>query len=227
MRNSFFATIAAAALAVAGSAQAATLNGAFNVTAVNVLNRTSAQSEATITNFTNALLAAQATSPGYKYDDFTYTGDIDFETRVGASTTIQDWLKTGKNGALSDLDAGFGGLQQSKGSIGDGTATTTFYLFVAQFAIGPSDFTVEHDDGFAIFKDATRIGGYLGPNTVRTTSVDGYPGGSPFRLLYVATNSDPSILNADIAPVPLPAALPLLAVGLAGLGVMRLRRKAA
>lgn len=71
-----------------------------------------------------------------------------------------------------------------------------------------------------------RIGGFLGPNTVRTTVVSGDDGGA-LDILCVATNHDPSILNVDVAPVPLSAALPLLTVGLGDLGLLRLRRRAA
>ncbi len=232
MKKSFFAAAAVAILGMLGSAQAATLGGSFNVTAVNVLNRNSAQSQATNSNFQAALAQAMLGTSGYAYDVFNYTGDLDFKTTNGpsgnASTKISQWLATGVSGAVSGLNATFGALQQSKGSISANSATTTFYLFERLAYLGAGNFSVTHDDGIAVYDDNAYLGGLVGPTTVKTTAVNNFTGGK-FSILYVATNSDPSVLkvDADLAPVPLPAAFPLLALGLGGLGLMRARRKAA
>jgi len=225
MKNSFLAAAAATIIAMAGSAQAATLSGTFDVTAVNITNVNALQSEATMDNFNTAMLSGVS-------DAFTYVGSLDFSTKVGAATTVASWLATGVansiGGSVSDLDPTLAGKRLSKRNFfaNPGTATTTFFLFTLTSFLGRSGFTVIHDDGIALFDDGVRRGGFLGPNSVRTTKVSGFNGGE-FSILYVATNSNPSILNVDVAPVPLPAALPLLAVGLGGLGLMRLRRKAA
>jgi hypothetical protein len=91
----------------------------------------------------------------------------------------------------------------------------------------PADFTIVHDDGVAVFDDAAEIGFNRGPTGETTTFVEGF-NGCTLEFLYVATNGNPSILEVDASPVPLPATAPLLAgaLGLAGWAVRR-RRKAA
>jgi hypothetical protein len=223
MKTIISAAFAAATLC-AGMASAATLSGTFDVTVVNVTNLNSAQSQATLANY-NAALAGTLGDGNevFNFDTFTYTGALDFETRNGNATTIAGWL-TSKGVTLpADLDATVGGLQQSKSNINDGSATTTFYLFDLVSPLGAADFTVVHDDGIAIFDGGVLVGDRVGPTAVKTTKVTGFDGGD-FELLYVATNNDPSILNVDVSPIPLPAGLPLLAVGLGGLVALRRRR---
>jgi hypothetical protein len=231
--KSLLAAAAFSFLGMLASAQAATLSGSFNVTAVNVTNLNSAQSQATRANFDAALLGnLGGLSSMYASDTFTYTGAINFATNAGpggnSATTIGSWLATG-GGMLSGLDATFAGLQQSKGSIGSGTATTTFYLFESVLdVVGVAGAKVRHDDGFAIFRNGSAFAGIVGPTTVKNTTLASAFDRGRFELLYVATNSDPSILKVEgLAPVPLPAPVALLAAGLAGLGALRLRRKAA
>ena len=218
------AAIATAAMAT--SAAAATLNGDFTVTAINVTNLDSAESQATMTNFDLAMLGdLGGEDNGSSVSTFSYSGDLNFSTTDSTdSTTIADWLATGTNGTVTDLDGTFGDLQLSKPNIGNGTATTTFFLFETILNLA-GDFVVKHDDGMAIFDDGDRIGGRVGPNAVKTTDVFGFDGGE-FGLLYVATNGDPSILNVngDLAPIPLPATLPLLLAGMGGLAIMRRKR---
>lgn len=229
MRKSILAAAAVSLLAMMGTAQAATMNGTFTVTAVNVKNVNAAQSNATKAAFQAALAMMGAVS-----DVFTYKGDLKFSTsnnvpQGNSTTTIAQWLASA-GGTVTGLDLAFGGLQQSKGNVfaNPGTATTTFYLFERLAGLGKGEFKVRHDDGIEIYDDGTSIGGFFAPTSVRNTTVKGFDGGK-FSILYVATNSDPSILHVDanVAPIPLPAAFPLLAVGLGGLGLMRLRRKAA
>lgn len=229
MRNSIFAAAILGLVGMAGSAQAATMNGTFTVTAVNVKNVNAAQSNATQAAFQAALAMVGAVS-----DVFTYKGHLNFSTtnnvpQGNSTTTIKQWLDSA-GGTVTGLDAAFGGLQQSKGNVfaNPGTATTTFYLFERLAGLGKGDFKVKHDDGIEVYDDGVSIGGFFAPTSVRTTDVDGFDGGK-FSILYVATNSDPSILHveANVAPIPLPAAFPLLAAGLGGLALLRRRRKAA
>lgn len=235
MKIALTAALAAATL-FAGAANAALINGTFTVTAVNVTNVNSSESQATLANFDAALagtLGDGGTNPAsvYASDIFTYTGDLDFGTSNGNSTTISQWLASGTTGGVTEgamddtlLDATFGGLTNSSSSINNGTATTTFYMFeLTSAGLGASDLAIRHDDGVAVYEDGVLIGGTLGPTSVTNTAVDGF-GGGDFKLLYVATNNDPSILEVEATPIPLPAGLPLLAAGLGGLMVLRRRR---
>jgi len=209
---------------------AGTIAGDFNVTAVNVTDMNSTDSRATYENFLAAYDSVVTIDPE-KTDNFTYTGALDIGTYLSNAnsadhdaTTIEDWLLSG-GGAVSDLDDTFGDLQLSKDNIRHGTATTTFFLFESvldTYAAG--DLTIRHDDGVEVY-DAflNALGGFVGPNGVRTTEVDGFEGGA-ISFLYVATNGDPSVFNVDLAPVPVPASLPLLLAGFGGMAMLRRRK---
>jgi len=129
---------------------------------------------------------------------------------------------------VTNLDPSFGALQLSKGDIDDGTATTTFFVFVQNVPTGRARLTFTHADGFALYEvgafDAEEIGGFPGPDGILTTRVPPF-GPGIMEILYVATNSDPSVLKVETSPIPLPAGFPLMMAGLVGLGVLRLRRK--
>lgn len=212
-------TLLAGAVMIAGTvtASAATLTGTFNVEAANVSGVNSSQSEATVTNFDNAFAGT------YK-DTFTYTGALNFGTSDSSdATTIGDWLATG-GGTITTLDSTFADLQLSSPNINNGTATTTFFSFVMNIPSAVTEFAVRHDDGMTIYDDGTLLGGFQNPTSVRNTSVSGFDGGE-FRLIYVATNGDPSIL--EVSAVPLPAGGLLLLTALGGVAALRRRRKAA
>lgn len=224
MKHTILAAVAA--IAMAGAANAATLSGLFSVTAVNVTNLNSAQSEATKSNFDAAVAGTLGgVSSVYVQDTFTWDGALDF--RVGqpqtAAYTVDQWLLTG-SGTAAGVDATLGGSQLSFPNVNDGDATTTFFLFTLLSPLGATDFNVTHDDGIAIFDDGILRGGNVGPTSETTTSVMGFDGGE-FSLLYVATNGNPSILEVDATPVPLPASALLLIGGLGGLAAMRKLRK--
>lgn len=230
-----------AAATLAGSvAGAATLSGTFLVGAVNVTNLNSTESRATLSNYLSALELALSGTGAFAdgdsvavLDTFDYTGDIDF--RVGGPQketpySVEDWVKTG-TGIYSGLDDPLASTQLSFPNIGNGSATTTFFLF----ALLSSDldmarvtgFDVTHDDGVRFFENGTSIGGVNGPTSVRNTEIPSFGGGT-LEILYVATNGNPSILEVDarVSPIPLPAGAWLLLGGLGALGALR-RRKAA
>lgn len=207
---------AVAAVAIAGSAQAATLQGTFTVDIYQRLNANSAESRALPGNL----------DPAEFLETITYTGKIDFATRAGSSTTIGSWLATGVDGIVTGLSAGVAALQLSKANIGTGSATTTFFDFVGVFTSGFNS-VARHDDGISVYDDGVQIANRANPTSVVNTNVNGFDGGE-WRLIYAATNSDPSILkvtgdNLPTTVVPVPAALPLLLVGLGALAVVRRR----
>lgn len=221
MKKTLLVAIAAALISTSASF-AATVSGEFFVQAVNAVNLNRGQSRAT---FAHAQAAATAGGTG---SQFTYTGDLDFGTFDRRDrTTIADWLNTGVNGSVTGLTPAFGDLQLSKPDIAKDTATTTFFIFSLRSPpLLPGDFTIRHDDGVAVFEDGIRLGGFEGPNGVRTTDVSGYNGGF-LQFLYVATNGDPSVLKVDhIAPIPLPASAWLMLAGVGGLAAMRRRKRA-
>jgi hypothetical protein len=98
-------------------------------------------------------------------------------------------------------------------------------------------FSVQHDDGVSLFVAGTETttctiancpGDLLPtsaamPTNSALTSVSIGPG--TYDLWYAAVNGLPEILQASSTAVPLPAALPLFASGLVGLGLLGWRRK--
>ncbi len=221
MFKKFLAT-GLAIVAMVGAVNATTLSGVFTGIAINATNLTAAQSQATAANFNAAGAMA-----GSNQMNFTYTGALNFGTFDGTdSTTIGDFLASG-GGSLSGLSigaAGVLGLQNSMPDIGAGTATSTFYLFQMMLPDAITRLSITHDDGVNVFDDFSFIGGFNGPNGVRTTDVMGFDGGN-LSFIYVSTNGDPSVFR--VAAVPLPAGVILLMGGLGGLAALRRRQRAA
>ena len=220
----------AATTSISAGSVTGTFGGDFSVTAYNVTNLSSSQSQASVANW-DAVSAPGSMFGGadsvISTDTFTYSGVLDFGTSSGTSTTIASFLGSG-SGTVSDLDLSFGNLQNSKGSIGNSTATTTFYLFEGLSAFTAGTFDIAHDDGVLVLDDGVELGGRAGPTSQVGTSVSGFNSGI-VSFLYVSTNSDPSVLrvDSDVSPVPLPAGVLLMGTALAGFGVMRRRKKAA
>ena len=151
-----------------------------------------------------------------------YNGALDFNIGAGnsASTTIGDFLNSG-SGTFTGFDQAVLDLTLSTPTFQD----TTIFSFVANFADGFSG-SVLHDDGVSVLDDGTVVAASTAP-TIAITTGFGFDGGD-FNLIYVAANGNPSILEVEVSPVPVPAALPLFLAGFGGLGLMaRRKRKAA
>ena len=202
----------------AGAASAATLSGTFSINIYQTVGANAAQSAATVAN-----LAASTF-----LDSIVYNGDLNFATSVGDTTTIGSWLATGVGGTVFGLDPLVAALQQSKGNITNTTATTTFYDIVGVFTSGFNS-VIRHDDGISVFDDGNALFASAAPTAVTTSNVNGFNGGT-WRLIYAATNSDPSVMRVtgDNLPsaVPVPAAGLLLLGALGGLALLRRRKKA-
>ncbi|WP_162933006.1 VPLPA-CTERM sorting domain-containing protein [Roseovarius sp. EL26] len=213
------AAIAVATATFASAASAATLSGTFSIDIYQRTNVDAAGASATLANVAAA---------GAKLDTITYTGDIDFGTFNGSdSTTIGQWLATGVNGSVLGLSAATSILQLSKPDIGSNSATATFFDITATFA-SAFDSVIRHDDGITLFDDGVQRVTSSAPTVVKNTFADGVNAfdGGEWRLLYVATNGDPSVLKVtgdNVPTIPLPAGLPLMFAGLGGLALLRRR----
>ena len=221
MKNTFIASTVAAIM-LSGAASAATLTGTFSIDIYQTLNATTQQSRAN---------EADGLSASTFLDSITYNGALDFGTYDSSdSTTIGDWLASG-GGTIWSLEDSTRDLQQSKPDIGSGSATTTFYDITGVFDLGAGfDSVIRHDDGFSTYDDGAFLAAYSNPTGVRNTDSDGFDGGV-WRMIYSATNGDPSVLKVTgdnlPSPVPVPAAGFLLVGALGGLGFAGRRRRKA
>jgi hypothetical protein len=215
----------AVAIATSSAALASTIGGSVTINIFQSTNTNTATASATDAN-----IAAST-----YLDTITYTGFLDFGTftqnnNPPDTTTIAQWLDTGVGGSYTGLDGSVGDLQLSKPDIGgSGTATTTFFEFLGLADAPGFTFDITHDDGFSFFDDGAAVASNAGPTSQTTQSGIVFDGGE-FRLIYAATNGDPSVLKlagqGTLAPVPLPAAGFLLVGALGGLAAVRRRRKA-
>jgi hypothetical protein len=156
----------------------------------------------------------------------TFTGDLKFST-AGSDVTIGDFFSSSLGSSNS-----FSATTLSKTISTSGFGTTTLFVFTGNTSNILAG-VITHDDGMSLYDGvgySNTVASAPYPVVATPTAYSGLLG--DWQLIYAEANGLPAVLNFDItrseAPptaTPLPAALPLFASGLGGLGLLGWRRK--
>jgi hypothetical protein len=161
------------------------------------------------------------------------TPDVTFSVATpfnfsGTGVTRSTWL--GSSGAFGITENTAGTLA---GLMSNGTISTLVEFTGFVSVTNGETFTVTHDDGLTLIIGGLDLGFNAGPTSPTTTTATytGPTGNFAFTLVYGECCGGPAVLQVDLPfqsverATPLPGALPLMASGLGGLGLLGWRRK--
>lgn len=164
----------------------------------------------------------------------TFTGALNFGTFTQNvdNATVFDWLETSSSnwsvtgGSKDDLKVTLSTPYDGSptGSPPPGQ-TTMFDITPVSPGLDFASMSITHDDGFSLYDSSDAlIQQFVGPNVKRTTDIVNLPVPDDYRLIYVAANGDPSVLQVHGTVVPIPAAAWLFGSALVGMGFVGRRK---
>lgn len=218
-------TLAAVGFAMSASiASAATISGEYWDVA--------AQSGNPITSGTPVLSAP-----------FLANADAVIASRAADATFTSTGIdySTPGNSVFSSLNDFLGADGASLSGLGGNSVLGTIFRLTGfvNLAAGNNVFDIFSDDGFRLTVGGVEVGSFdaLRPPSSSFVNVDGGIGGlKSFELIYFETQQveaaltarlNGQIITGEMAPIPLPAGLPLLLGGLAVFGTLRMRKNRA